>query len=318
MLENLMDANGAGLICETEADTVSTAIGTDYGHWSDTLRKSFDHERLAYNRRTNHEYRECKISYLSVLLSGTPAQVKPLIPSAENGLFSRQLFYCMPPIREWVDQFCESGIDYDRMFTLWGERWKCLLDALAAVVSGINLKLTEEQKEEFNVHFSRIFGRAGAAHGDPMKSAVARIAINICRIIGIVALMRSLEALLMATDGIGRTAAEKPADDLVNALKSCPGLLPSPTFRMRTCKMAWYLSSISPSTAMIFMPYCHSRNLCICIRVISCRSFRRATPCSRKRRRRHSWICCLSTSPVARPFKRVNGMEYLPTRSTRC
>ena len=219
-----MDANGAGLICETEADTVSTAIGTDYGHWSDTLRKSFYHERLAYNRRTNHEYRECKISYLSVLLSGTPAQVKPLIPSAENG----QLFYCMPPIREWVDQFCESGIDYDRMFTLWGERWKCLLDALATVVSGINLKLTEEQKEEFNVHFSRIFGRAGAAHGDPMKSAVARIAINICRIIGIVALMRSLEALLMATDGIGRTAAEKPADDLVKALKSCPGLLPSP------------------------------------------------------------------------------------------
>ena len=73
-----------------------------------------------------------------------------------------------------------------------------------------------------------IFGRAGAAHGDPMKSAVARIAINICRIIGIVALMRSLEVLLMATDGIGRTAAEKPADDLVKALKSCPGLLPSP------------------------------------------------------------------------------------------
>ena len=56
-------------------------------------RKSFDHERLAYNRRTNHEYRECRKSYLSVLLSGTPAQVKPLIPSAENGLFSRQVFY---------------------------------------------------------------------------------------------------------------------------------------------------------------------------------------------------------------------------------
>lgn len=52
------------------------------------------------------------------------------------------------------------------------------------------IQLTEEQKEEFNVHFSRIFGRVGAAHGDPMKSAVARIAINICRIIGIVALMR--------------------------------------------------------------------------------------------------------------------------------
>ncbi len=217
MLENLMDADGAGLICETEADTVSTAIGTDYGHWSDTLRKSYDHERLSYNRRTNHEYRECKKSCLSVLLSGTPAQVKPLIPSAENGLFSRQVFYCMPPIHEWVDQFDQSGSDYDTLFTAWGERWKHWLDALTAVVSGINLKFTQEQKDEFNVHFSCVFGRASVVHGDHMKSAVARIAINICRIISIVALMRSLDALLMS----GTT------DALVKALMSCPGLSPS-------------------------------------------------------------------------------------------
>ena len=32
--ENLMDSGGVGLICETEADTVSTAIGGDHGHWS--------------------------------------------------------------------------------------------------------------------------------------------------------------------------------------------------------------------------------------------------------------------------------------------
>ena len=95
ILQNIMDANGTGLICETEADTISAAIGSEYGHWSDTLRKAFDHDRLSYNRRTDQEYREVKKSYLSVLLSGTPAQVKPLIPSTENGLFSRQLFYYM-------------------------------------------------------------------------------------------------------------------------------------------------------------------------------------------------------------------------------
>ena len=87
ILQNIMDANGTGLICETEADTISAAIGSEYGHWSDTLRKAFDHDRLSYNRRTDQEYREVKKSYLSVLLSGTPAQVKPLIPSTENGLF---------------------------------------------------------------------------------------------------------------------------------------------------------------------------------------------------------------------------------------
>ena len=46
-----------------------------------TLGEALD---LSYNRRTDQEYREVKKSYLSVLLSGTPAQVKPLIPSTEN------------------------------------------------------------------------------------------------------------------------------------------------------------------------------------------------------------------------------------------
>ena len=62
ILQNIMDANGTGLICETEADTISAAIGSEYGHWSDTLRKAFDHDRLSYNRRTDQEYREVKKS----------------------------------------------------------------------------------------------------------------------------------------------------------------------------------------------------------------------------------------------------------------
>ena len=60
ILQNLMDSDGTGLICESEADTISTAIGSEYGHWSDTMRKAFDHDRLSYNRRTDQEYREVK------------------------------------------------------------------------------------------------------------------------------------------------------------------------------------------------------------------------------------------------------------------
>lgn len=90
ILQNIMDSDGTGLILETEADTISTAIGSDYGNWSDTLRKAFDHDRLSYNRRTNEEYKETKKTYVAVLISGTPGQVKALIPSSENGLFARQ------------------------------------------------------------------------------------------------------------------------------------------------------------------------------------------------------------------------------------
>lgn len=218
ILENLIEADGVGLICETEADTVSTAIGADHGHWSDTLRKCHDHERLAFNRRTNREYRECPASYLSVLLSGTPAQVRPLIPSAENGLFSRQLFYRMPPIDEWADQFEQGDEDMDSLFSDWGKQWKILVDYLRERVNIIQFHLSDTQKERFNSCFARIFGHAGLSYGYPMRSSVARIAINICRIASVVAFLRSVESLLIPQAIL----------DSQFSILNCPGLSPAP------------------------------------------------------------------------------------------
>jgi hypothetical protein len=42
---------------------------------------------------------------LSALLSGTPKQVSTLIPNAENGLFSRFIFYYMNILPVWKDVF---------------------------------------------------------------------------------------------------------------------------------------------------------------------------------------------------------------------
>jgi len=192
ILQNLMDSDGTGLICESEADTISTAIGSDYGHWSDTMRKAFDHDRLSYNRRTDQEYREVKKSYLSVLISGTPAQVRPLIPDAENGLFSRQVFYYMPAIHKWQNQFGRNGTDLEKTFTDWGKEWKERLKSI--LLNGIfTLRLTKGQEEEFNRHFSALFHRSELANGNEMSSSVARLAINICRMMEVVAMLRASE-----------------------------------------------------------------------------------------------------------------------------
>ena len=178
ILQNIMDSNGTGLICESEADTVSTAIGTEYGNWSDTLRKAFDHDRLSYNRRTDREYQEVSRSYLSVLLSGTPAQVKPLIPTAENGLFSRQNFYYMPRITQWADQFGEDEVDVDEEFRLMGNEWKNTLDELT--LRGLfTLKLTHAQHKQFNFLFDKLFHRSGKINGDEMGSSVILSLIHI-------------------------------------------------------------------------------------------------------------------------------------------
>lgn len=192
ILQNLIDSGGTGLICENEADTISTAIGSEHGHWSDTMRKAFDHDQLSYNRRTDQEYREVQKSYLSLLLSGTPEQVKTLIPTAENGLFSRELFYYMPGIHQWQDQFDLNDNDLEKTFTALGLEWK---EKQKTIVMGgtFTLRLTHGQKKEFNQLFSQLFIRSELANGSEMSSSVARLAINICRIMEVVAILRALE-----------------------------------------------------------------------------------------------------------------------------
>ena len=148
VLENLIEADGVGLICETEADTVSTAIGTDYGHWSDTLRNAFDHAGLSFNRRTDNEYRECDSTFLSMVLSGTPGQVAPLIPSGENGLFSREVFYYKSQIREWIDQFSVDEVDAEKEFHRMGYEWKATIDQLKCRGT-ITLRLDERQQAAY-------------------------------------------------------------------------------------------------------------------------------------------------------------------------
>ncbi len=187
ILQNIMDADGVGLIFESEADTISTAIGSDYGHWSDTLRKAFDHDRLSYNRRMDQEYREVPKSYLGVLLSGTPAQVQPLIPSAENGLFSRQLFYYMPGIHEWQSQFVPNEVDFEAVFRKTGREW-CA--EIKSWTSRYMLRLSEAQKVAFDTLFATLFLRAGFANGHEMNSSVARLAINVLRMMMVVGMLR--------------------------------------------------------------------------------------------------------------------------------
>lgn len=91
-------------------------------------------------------------------------------------LFSRQLFYRMPPIDEWADQFEQGDEDMDSLFSDWGRQWKKLVDYLHERVNVIQFHLSDTQKERFNSCFARIFGHAGLSYGYPMRSSVARIA----------------------------------------------------------------------------------------------------------------------------------------------
>ena len=202
MLQLLIDNGGRGFIFEVEADTVSTAIRGDYGQWSDALRKCFENEGVNYFRRTGQEYRECKNTFLSVLLSGTPGQVAPLIPSAENGLFSRQLFYYMPGVKEFISQFDANDRDLARHFRRLGSQF-CRWQKLVKASGQYTLKLTDEQQAAFNDRFQELFSRSVRVDDTEMNSSVVRLAINSLRMLLIVALLRATEPTFRYIESAG-------------------------------------------------------------------------------------------------------------------
>ena len=103
VLGHLQQNDGEGIICETEADTMGNVFKQEWGSYSDMLRKSFHHERISSSRKGNNEYIEVNAPRLAVALSGTPNQVLGLISSAEDGLFSRFIFYVFKVDQIWKD-----------------------------------------------------------------------------------------------------------------------------------------------------------------------------------------------------------------------
>lgn len=83
----------------------------------------------------------------------------------------------MPGIWQWVSQFTTGDIDIEEIFTTIGLDWKKKLDLLKA--HGLHtLRLTDEQKQEFDTLFSALFTRSGIANGNEMYSFVARLGVN--------------------------------------------------------------------------------------------------------------------------------------------
>lgn len=156
MFQILFDNEGEGLIFETEGDTLSQTFKSDYGNYSDGFRKAFHHETISYFRRKDNEYVEIEKPKLSALLSGTPNQIANLIPSSENGLFSRFIFYWMNIDLKWKNVFDtkEDG-NLEDYFSILAEEYFQVYSALLES-DKTQFVLSKDQSDAFNTFFKRI------------------------------------------------------------------------------------------------------------------------------------------------------------------
>ncbi|GHT02407.1 hypothetical protein AGMMS49525_05850 [Bacteroidia bacterium] len=183
LFQILNDNKGVGLIFETEGDTLAQTFKSEHGNYSDGFRKAFHHETISYNRRKNREYVELDTPRLSALLSGTPQQVASLIPNAENGLFSRFMFYYMNIKPVWNDVFIGSADQtLDDYFKYLATQFHDLYKTLQSQPDPMRFCLSTKQQEAFNAYFSQAQNQYVCLYGIDYIATVRRLGLITFRI----------------------------------------------------------------------------------------------------------------------------------------
>ena len=187
-----MDGEEKGVFCETEADTMGNSFKQDWGGYSDLLRKAFHHEGISYSRKTNNEYFEIKKPRLSVALSGTPSQVQSLIGSAEDGLFSRFIFYTFKVKSEWRDVSPKIGrINLTKHFENLSDQVLLMIEFLEQFPS--EFQLTEKQWQIIDDHFKIWLQEVSVFVSQEAGSTVKRLGLILFRLAMVLTALRKFE-----------------------------------------------------------------------------------------------------------------------------
>jgi hypothetical protein len=192
MMQILQDNHGMGIICETEADAMSGANKQDWGNYSHIMRAAFHHEKISAARKTNREILEIKRPKLAVALSGTPAQVPKLIASAEDGLFSRFMFYAFKSEIIWRDPSPRPG------GIIYNDHFEALSNEMVKIVDFLNkypteIFLTLDQWEILNSAFVGKLNDVAIFTGEEAAGVVYRLGLVMFRICMVFTSLRKFE-----------------------------------------------------------------------------------------------------------------------------
>ena len=136
-------------------ERLSNMLKYDWSNYSDILRKAFHHERMSLSRKSDGQYIFVDEPKLSLVLSGTPEQLKSLINSKENGLLSRLLIYSFNETTAFKDVFEKKNKDINVIFEKESQNVLEFYKLLRSKDSKIEFELTERQKDFFVKHFAK-------------------------------------------------------------------------------------------------------------------------------------------------------------------
>lgn len=144
LVEFMKHADGPVLIFDTEIDNLVSAQRNKWGFLSPLLRQAAEHESFSQRRKG----RELRVERpeLGMFLAGTLNQFLSLIPSAEDGLFSRITWLYLPPDKRWHSPRPTDRFDArETLIDQSAERLDRLHEALSDRDTPVEFRLTPVQ-----------------------------------------------------------------------------------------------------------------------------------------------------------------------------
>lgn len=190
----LKDRDEHALVVETEIDTLTNALGQEWGKFDDTLRKAWHHEQTAYRRKGEGNV-TLETPRLSVVLSGTPAQFSRLMVSSESGLYSRFALYYSQVAPVWISQKpTRSALNAIERFEAYAERVLGMWEALAGRDEPLRFRMTDEQWSRHDEAFSYALRKAALSKHGQYADVLKRSGIIAFRIAMILTVLRAHES----------------------------------------------------------------------------------------------------------------------------
>lgn len=181
MIEQLQDNFPyASCLFETEAEAVVNTLSQDYGGYGPVINQAAHHEMVGNSSKANGTFLS-RYPLLTILLTGTPGMMKRLIPSTENGMFSRMLIYKI--VRGGQYHPLTSADDSPHAAHYLDAIGQRLLDIAVHLEENPTwVKFTDTQRKRVDRFFEHEYHNVFVFGNEDMASTVLRYRLDVFRI----------------------------------------------------------------------------------------------------------------------------------------
>ena len=189
--------NGRGYIHESEGSVITDVWRSSVSSYNTALRKAAEHEPITRNRANDTSSIPCP--QLSVLLTGTFSQYRALVPSIENGYFSRLLTLIVGDQQPFSSRYVEPANAAGNVMPAAAAQLYQLCKQLYAS-RPIEFSLTPDQRTRLGQHLEHAYPALMSQLGSNFHSVVLRMAVQIERIAMILSALRLAPSISLASD----------------------------------------------------------------------------------------------------------------------